>query len=314
MAANKTERLLEVFLCLSQARRPVTKHQLRDAIEDYANAVSEDAFEKTFERDKAELRDLGVPLETVTDGDVEGYRVDLDSHTLPPITFTPAEAALLGLARRVWHADGAPAADRALRKLEAVGVAVDPGALALVEPRLAGGEQAFAPLAEAITRRQVVAFDHRASGATTVTSRRVEPWGVISRRGRWYVVGLDVDRDAPRAFRLDRLVGGVSLVGETGAFVVPDDVDVAALVSDPTQGTPSRAVLRVHHGSGHSLRRRAESIEAVDGQWDRLTLWITDEERLVREALSYGDHVVVEEPATVRDLVVAALRAMAGDR
>lgn len=313
MAANKTERLLEVFLCLSQARRPVTKHQLRDAIEDYATAVSDEAFEKTFERDKAELRDLGVPLETVQEGDVDGYRVDLSVHTLPPITFTPAEAALLGLARRVWHAEGAPAADRALRKLEAVGVAVDPGALALVEPRLAGGEQAFAPLAEAITRRQVVTFDHRGSGATTVTSRRVQPWGVISRRGRWYVVGLDVDRDAPRAFRLDRLVGGVAPSGLVGAFTVPEGIDVAALVSDPTQGEPSRAVLRVQKGAGHSLRRRADSVERLDDSWDRLTLSFVDEERLVREALSHGDHVVVEEPATVRDLVISALHELAGD-
>ena len=313
MSANKTERLLEVLLCLSQARRPVTKRQLRDAIEDYATAVSEDAFEKTFERDKAELRDLGVPLETVSDGEEEGYRVDLSAHALPPVTFTPAEAALLGLARRVWHAEGAAAADRALRKLEAVGVAVDPGALALVEPRLAGGEQAFGPIAEAVTRRQVLTFQHRASGATTTTSRRLQPWGVLSRRGRWYVVGHDLDRDAPRAFRLDRITGAVSTTGPVGAFEIPADVDISSLVSDGSAtGAPKPAVARVRVGAGHSLRRRATSVVALGDGWERLELTTRDEETFAREVLAYGVDVVVEEPARTRELVIEALTGLAG--
>ena len=117
MAARRTERLLEVVLCLSQTRTYVTKAQLRDAIEDYAQSPNDVAFERTFERDKADLRDLGVPLETLGDSGDEGYRIDLASAALPVVTFTPAEAAVLALARRIWHADGAPAADRALRKL-----------------------------------------------------------------------------------------------------------------------------------------------------------------------------------------------------
>ena len=314
MAANKTERLLEVFLCLSQARRPVTKRQLREAIEDYATAVSHEAFEKTFERDKAELRDLGVPLETVHDGDEEGYRVDVSAHALPTVTFTPGEAALLGLARRVWHAEGAAAADRALRKLEAVGVDVDPGALALVEPRLAGGEQAFAPIAQAVAVRQTVTFQHRRSGATVAAARRLQPWGVVSRRGRWYVVGHDLDRDAPRAFRLDRVVGAVLPVGQPGTFTLPEDVDIAQLVADPSAGrSPQQAVLRVRVGAGHGLRRRATSVVPAGEGWERITLTTRDEDRLAREVLAHGSDVVVEEPLPTRDLVVAALIALAGE-
>ncbi len=311
MSASKTERLLEVFLCLSQADRPVTKRQLRSVIADYSGAVSEDAFEKTFERDKAELRDLGVPLETVLEGDEEGYRVDLAHHVLPAITFSPEEAALLGLARRVWHADGAPAADRALRKLEATGVAVDPGALALVEPRLAGGEQAFGPLATAVASRQAVAFSHRASGATTTTARRLQPWGVVSRRGRWYVVGHDLEREAPRSFRLDRIVGPVTPLGPTKAYDVPSDVDAGRLVSEPGERRPPQgAVLRVREGAGYGLRRRATQVTSLGDGWDRVELTTTDEERLAREVLAHGVDVVVEEPAGARNAVVSALAAL----
>lgn len=314
MTANKTERLLEVLLCLSQAQRPVTKRQLRDAIEDYSTAVSDEAFEKTFERDKAELRDLGVPLETVSGGDEEGYRVDLSAHALPPVTFTSAEAALLGLARRVWHAEGAAAADRALRKLEAAGVDVDPGALSLVEPRLAGGEQAFGPIAQAIARRQGITFDHRPSGATTSKSRRLQPWGVVSRRGRWYVVGHDLDREAPRAFRLDRIAGSVQTNGPAAAFDIPQDADISTLVADPSAGREAHpAQVRVREGTGHNLRRRATAVVPLGQGWDRLTLTTRDDEAFAREVLAYGVDVVVEEPSRTRELVVAALTTLAGN-
>lgn len=313
MTVRKTERLLEVILCLSQASRPVTKRELRTVIEDYANAVSEQAFEKTFERDKAELRELGVPLETVLDGDDEGYRVDLAGQTLPAVTFTPAEAALLALSRRVWHAEGAPAADRALRKLEAAGVAVDPGALALVEPRLAGGEQAFGPIAEAVESRRQVSFAYRPSGATTATRRTLQPWGVVSRRGRWYVVGHDLDRDAPRAFRLDRIVGSVDPARSGHTYVIPAGVDVTTLVAGGTATGPAqRAVLKVRSGTGHGLRRRATSVVPAGDGWDRVELTTSDEERLAREVLAHGEDVVVEEPAGTRALVVAALQELAG--
>ncbi len=191
---------------------------------------------------------------------------------------------------------------------------MDPGALALVEPRLAGGEQAFAPFAQAVAVRQTVTFHHRRSGATVATARRLQPWGVVSRRGRWYVVGHDLDRDAPRAFRLDRVVGAVLPVGQPGAFTLPDDVDIAELVADPSAGrSPQQAVLRVRIGAGHGLRRRATSVVSAGEGWERITLTTRDEDRLVREVLAHGSDVVVEEPQPTRDLVVAALTALAGE-
>ena len=310
MAARRTERLLEVVLCLSQTRTYVTKAQLREAIEDYAQSPNDVAFERTFERDKADLRDLGVPLETKGDSGEEGYRIDLRSAALPPVTFTPEEAAVLGLARRVWHSEGAPAADRALRKLEASGVAVDSGALAAVEPRLIGGEQAYGPLAEAAARRREVTFDHRRSGSTTFLTRHLQPWGLVSRRGRWYVVGHDLDRGEPRAFRLDRIVGPVVPQGSDGAYVVPPDADVGSLVSQPSPTMGGEAVLLVRADRGHELRDRASSIEPDRAGYDRLELTYVDSDRLTSQVLEHGADVVVLEPEFVRTDVLAALAAV----
>ena len=88
MAESKTERLLQVVLCLTQSRRYVTKDQLRDAIPDYAACPTAEAFERMFERDKNELRELGIPLETGSTGVVDddpGYRIDRDAYALPPL-------------------------------------------------------------------------------------------------------------------------------------------------------------------------------------------------------------------------------------
>ena len=137
------------------------------------------AFERTFERDKADLRDLGVPLETLGDSGDEGYRIDLASAALPPVTFTPDEAAVLGARpARSGTQTSAPAADRALRKLEASGVAVDGGALAAVEPRLIGGEQAYAPLAEAASRRQEVTLRPPPQRVARGADPHLQPWGL----------------------------------------------------------------------------------------------------------------------------------------
>jgi len=313
VTAARTERLLEVVLCLSQTRTYVTKVQLREAIEDYSRSPNDVAFERQFERDKADLRDLGVPLETIGEPGEEGYRIDLRSAALPPVSFTPEEAAVLGLARRVWHAEGAPAADRALRKLEASGVELDSGALAAVEPRLIGGEQAYGPLAEAAARRRAVRFEHRRAGTTTPLARHLQPWGLVARRGRWYVVGHDLDRGEPRAFRLDRIVGPVVASGPDGAYQVPPEADVASLVAEPGSGQSGEATLLVRSGRGHELRDRATSVEPDTAGYDRVRIAYTDLDRLAQRVLEHGDDVVAVEPAALKGAVVAALQALVGD-
>ena len=117
--ADRTERLLNLLFALMASARPVPKAFLRDAIDAYRESPSDDAFERMFERDKEELRSMGVPILTVEGSDglggIEGYRVALDDYALPEVTFTADELAVLGLAARVWEqASLGPAAQRAV--------------------------------------------------------------------------------------------------------------------------------------------------------------------------------------------------------
>jgi len=315
MADSKTERLLQVVLCLSQSRRFVTKDQLRSAIPDYSATPTTEAFERMFERDKNELRELGIPLETgaATGLDDEpGYRIDRDSYGLPELHLSREEMTALALAARVWQESGpASAAARAMLKISADGGDVDPAQLPAIEPRLSGGEAAFEPLTAAVTAGRAVRFGYRSARDTEDVERHLQPWGVVSRRGRWYVVGHDSDRGATRVFRLSRITGPVTAEGPAGAFEVPIGADLRAQVNSfDASGPATDARLRIDFGAGHGLRRRAASIEAGDDGADLVTVTYTDPWALASEITSYGAAVLVQAPADLRRIVLERLASV----
>jgi proteasome accessory factor B len=320
MSSRKSERLLNVLIALLVARGYVTKERLREVIPDYRQAGSDEAFEKMFERDKEDLRALGVPIEIggydPLFDDEQGYRVDRSSFELPEIALEADEAAVVGLAARVWqHAGLASATSDAVMKLKAAGVEVDREALNVAQPLIAAEEPSFDTFWEGVTARRPVAFAYRSSTASDPAVRRLEPWGIVSYRSRWYVVGRDLDRQEQRMFRLSRVVGAPSLVGPPGSFVVPEGTDVRALTGLLAPETSERrAVLLVRDGRAVALRHRATVTPDVRAGWDRLELPFGRTESLVDELLSYGPDLVVESPPDIRALVVERLRATAGAR
>lgn len=321
MASDKTERLLNLHIMLLVARRYVAKQDIRRALyPDYADTrAGDEAFEKAFERDKEDLRDLGVVIEVGSlDAyfeDEVGYRIRPDESALPEIRFEADEAAVLGLAARAWEqATVAKSTTEALRKLAAQGVEVDEGVLDVVPPRINADEPTFDAFWDATQKRRVVRFDYRRTGSGEVSRRQLQPWGVVRSSGRWYVVGHDVDRGAERVFRLSRVQGTVTATGRAGAYEVPAGTDVRRIAERLVpQPTPVEATLLVRQGAGHALRRRASRVvEDVTGPdeataWDRLVV-SGDRGGLVEDVLTHGDRVLVEGPAELRDEVVARLR------
>ena len=317
MAGSKSERLLNLLIMLLVQRHFVPKERIRSML--YADS-STDAFEKMFERDKEELRSLGVPVEVgnmdAYFDDEPGYRIRPDEFALPDIDLEPDEAAVIGLATKVWeHARLAQATTEVVRKLTALGVPVDVSALDIAQPRLSADEPTFDVFFEAVQERSVVEFDYGRTGQAKTRTRRLQPWGVARYSGRWYVVGLDLDRRAERVFRLSRVQGAARKVGPPGAYEVPAGTDVrevARRLAPPPSA--ERAVVLARTGTGVPLRRDADEVdEGVSGPddrttWDRLVLTRTTV-GLTDELLGYGSDVYVEEPAAVRDSLVARLTA-----
>src|ERR1700693_1268262 len=198
MSKRKTERLLGLVGCLLSPSRYLSADQIRQAVPGYPE--QDDLFKRMFERDKEDLRELGVPLETGVNhpfDDDPGYRIRQQAYELPELRLEADEAAVLGLAARVWRrAELAGAAAGALLKLRAAGI--DAASLddtrqrrpsRGIEPRLGRPEPAFGPLWEAVRDRRPVTFSYRAAGRSEPQRRELEPWGGANRHGRWYVAG-----------------------------------------------------------------------------------------------------------------------------
>ncbi|MEP6759924.1 MAG: WYL domain-containing protein [Sporichthyaceae bacterium] len=318
MSAQKTERLLNLVICLLATRQFISKDQIRSAVPQYADCRTDDAFERMFERDKEEVREMGIPLETGSNSawfeDEVGYRVDRAAYALPEVSFEPDELAVLGLASRVWQqATLAGPASRALLKLKAAGVEPDESSLVGIEPRVRTSEPAFEPIYAAVRDRRPVSFPYRAARTGKLAERLLEPWGIVSWHGRWYAVGHDRDRDATRVFRLSRVAGPVTLLGEPGDVVVPDKVDFRAQVAALAEDQPrAEARVRARAGAGVALRRRATSETSGEG-WDELVVPFGDAEALAQEVAGYGADVVALEPPELRAAVVRRLQAVLGE-
>ena len=323
MTARKSERLINLLIALLVARTYVSKDRLREVVEPYREAGDE-AFEKMFERDKEELRSLGIPIEVgYVDRafeDEPGYRIERSAFELPDIDLTPEEAAVMGLAARVWqHAGLAAATSDALVKLKAAGVTVDRTALDVVQPQLTAEEPAFEPFWDATRTRTPVTFDYRSSSASATTTRHLQPWGVVSYRGRWYVTGQDTDRGEPRVFRLTRVQGAVRPDGRPGSFEVPPDTDLRALTRSLTPRPADRtADVLVREGAAQGLRRHSEAPSAPQDPpppgWERLQTSYAASDSFADEVLGYAADVVVIGPPEIRDYVVRRLREAAAER
>ena len=314
MATRKTERILNLTICLLVSGRYLPKSRIREAVEGYHD-LSDAAFERTFERDKDELRGLGVPIEVGSFDplfdDEPGYRIQPSEFELPAIDLDAEEASVVGVAARVWqHASMAESTRSALAKLRAAGVEPDTAQLAALEPSVQAREPAFEPLWKAVLDRVRVSFTYRDGSVRTL-----EPWGLTSSKGRWYVIGRDVDRKAPRMFKLSRILDVPRRVSRGQAYALPDDLDLRSLARTLLPRAPTaEAVLALRAGKAPTLRRRGRRVptqQALPGGFETYAVGFADLRTLADEVTQHAADVVVVDPPELREAVIGSLRAVA---
>ncbi|EOM78371.1 YafY family transcriptional regulator [Rhodococcus rhodnii] len=319
---DKVERFLNLVICLLSTRQFLSADRIRASVAGYDRDGSDEAFSRMFERDKNELRDLGVPLETgpvSRTSAVEGYRIDRTAYELADIDLTSEEAAAVAVAVRLWDSpELVSAAQSAVTKLRSVGVQVEADtsaeSMTALASRVRGAEPTLDTLIGAIDAGRRVTFDHRSSPAAPLRTRTVEPWGVVTANGRWYLVGHDVDRDAPRTFRLSRIVGDVTPTGARGAVHRPDGVDLRAIVREATASAePATAPARVWVADerAHELRRlgTAAGEQVLRGRTGTvLAIPARSLGWLARTIAGYGTDAVALDPPELQNAVVEELR------
>jgi len=310
------ERLTNLVVALMATEIGLTKQQILASVSGYRQRAEgkADALDKMFERDKEELRSLGIPIETLGDhadpNDLREarYRIPKAEYDLPvDIEFTPAELAVLRLAGSVWSEESLSAdAQAGVRKIRALGIDVDEPIIGFA-PRITARDAAFAPLQGAIERSVAVAFDYLKPGEQAPRRRRVQPLALVEYEARWHVFGRDVDAEGDRMFLLTRIVGDVTVTNNAFPAELREGAGERALASLEAVAAAHAALLEVTPGTEAALRlgRRAEP--AAQG----IHVRYVDLHIFADELASYGPEVRVVEPAVLRDAVIVRLRAAA---
>lgn len=301
----RLERLLNLTATLLDTRRPLTLDELAERLEP-GYPPEKAARRRAFERDKETLRELGVPIQVESVdrlGGELGYRIRPDDYYLPDLDLSSEERSALHVAVTAIRLDG-DAAHEGLRKL---GGAEGAGVAPVVQLEATPG---LPELFDAVAKRRPVTFSYRHE------ERTLEPYGVVHRFGHWYVVGRDRDRDAPRAFRVDRL-DGLPHLGEPESFTPPAGLDPADFLRDdpmsygdalPVEARVaidgSRAALVVDDLGEEAVVERRDDGSVV------VALSVVNRDSFRTWVLGLLDHAEVLEPLELRDDVIAWLQRL----
>jgi proteasome accessory factor B len=306
--SRKNERLVNLTIALLATKRYLTKNEIFRNIDGYEGSA--EAKERMFERDKDDLRKLGIQIEVggldPLFDDEAGYRIRPESYALSLRELTPTQVTLLSLAAQAWQdAAFTDLSQQALRKLTSIGLDTDSSQLPVMAPKLIGADENLRSALDALTSLTTIEFDYL-NIQGIAQKRQLQVYGVQARKSHWYLIGLDTEKDAIRNFRVDRIQGVVNSVGKAQSYVIPTSFEITEL--EPAIQTPL-AVLQVRPGAGYQLRRMATTIETAD-DWDLLEVPIFDLNFVTNLVLWHGEDVIVSSPVQLRSAVVSALEKL----
>lgn len=307
--SRKTERLVNLTIALLATKRYVTKSEIFRTVDGYEGSA--ESKERMFERDKDDLRNLGIEIEVGSFDpifeDEAGYRIKPESYQFQLGEITSSEIALLSLAAQAWRGAALNgSALTALRKLQSIGIESDLESLPELAPHVASHDLNLQSLIMAITVKRKISFIYLTEDLQE-QQRVIDPYAVISRYGHWYLYGKDTSKSAVRSFRLDRISGAIAAEGKSGAFKIDPEFNLQRELTGKDESKSAQIYLRSTRAL--ALRSRstpAISISKIPG-WDLLEISYRDRERLIEELLWYGDDVVVTSPLELRAEVIARL-------
>jgi len=304
--SRKSERLVNLTIALLATKRYLTKSEIFRTVEGYEGAP--EAMERMFERDKDDLRSLGIAIELGTFDplfeDEAGYRITPSSYQLDLGELDGTDIALLSLAASAWSGAALEReSTSALIKLSSMGIESDSEALSLLTPLVSVTSENFALITDAIIRRSEIQFEYVSTDLSTQV-RRIAPYSMRGQSGSWYLVGLDREKDSLRTFRLDRIISEVTIDKKGSAFNIPDQLPYKS-----ADEAKEIAILRIRKNRGHQLRSLATLLKAGE-EWDEISLPIVNTSWLMRAILWHRDDVIALEPATLRKSVIDSLKEL----
>ena len=298
MSDQKTERLINLTLALLSSKRYLTKSEIFNNVAGYSG--SPETMERMFERDKDELRNLGIRIEVrALDPlfeDDQGYLIDSDTFQINPNDFSQEEIFLLTMAANLWHGSALQKDSKAaLLKIQSLDGLVATNTVA--SPVIEDNEDSKKLLLifDAVERFITLEFEYKG------TIRQVKPYGIYTRRGFWYLAAQE--NDVVKSFKVVRIGQQIRATSKAQAFDKPSEFKLSAFLEDINSPTTSKAEVRIRKKQALALRKR-HKVEEVDSEWDKLFIDYIFEEDLIESLLWYGSNLVVISPTSIRDQII----------
>jgi proteasome accessory factor B len=307
--SRKSERLVNLTIALLATRRYLTKSEIFRTVAGYDGEP--DARDRMFERDKDDLRSLGIELELGSHDplfeDEAGYRIKPERYSIQLSDLTPLEMLLLSKAADVWRdASLSSASSTGLRKLKALGLDSDPDEIPDLTARFSDIPEQLLDVIDALSLRREILFDYVGS-ELEAKRRQVWPYHLSYSHNHWYLLAFDVDQQDIRRFRLDRFASPIE-ANSSAHYFPADNEGVQAVLAQVSQEV-LLANVSVRVGRGAKLRRDATLISS-DGEWDLLSIPYYDADELIFNVIWLGEDVRLEAPQEVKEQLISAVEAL----
>ena len=305
---EKSERLINLTMALLASRRFLTKAEIFRSVEGYAG--SPETMERMFERDKNDLRDLGLEIEVGSEDplfeDEAGYRINPKRYSLDIGELDQTELALLSLAANQWQNSLlSKSGQRAIRKFESIEGVQEPVSLALPFVKSEIPAEHFALLWDAVESRKEVTFTYHSLQSTV---RRVAPYGLGLHQGFWYLIGLDLDKSEIRNFKIVRIDSDLSAGKKAGVFDRPTDFSLSVYFDRRDgENEGEDAVLEIRVGKAQEIRAIA-SVQPLNDDWDRAEITYSSRGELFEMTAKSLASAIITEPADLREEFIQWLK------
>jgi proteasome accessory factor B len=304
MADPKAERLINLVMALLATRRYLSKSEIFESIPGYSGSA--ETMERMFERDKDDLRELGIAIEVGSYDplfeDEVGYRISPHEYELDLGELSPPQIAYLSLSANLWtnrlfSSEGS----KALRKIQALTGESDISHLATNLLNFENETPHIDLIWQAITESKLLTFTYESA---KVSKRTLAPYGLSLWHGTWYLVGQDMEKAEIRVFRVSRIAGDLALSGKGKTFIVPEEFSIRDHLVMLNHYEMITVIIRAR--TNKAQRYRAQGmIENIDAEWDQITFSAENSPALISDLLWHGADLIVEEPVDLRALIIA---------
>ena len=305
MSAQKTERLINLTLALLATKRHLTKSEIFKAVAGYSG--SPETMERMFERDKDELRSLGIEIEVKGIDplfeDEQGYLIRSETFQLSENEFTKEELLYLTMAANLWH-DSALGSDSkaALLKIQSLSGPIESDAVNTPAVRDSESAALLSTAFEAVDTEQLIKFGYKGK------ERTAQPFGLYTRDGFWYLVARE--ETEIKSFKLLRIEGKIVKEGKAGSFKKPPEFDLIKFLSNSRSEQEILAQVYVRKEQAHVLRSKYSARE-INEEWDLMSIPYIYEQEIIETILWYGANIIVNSPASLRSEVISRLKVIA---